>query len=123
MAVFVQDPERYLIELGVTVPSLFDSTRDAVLDADHRVRVNHDTFFFADARGKARFLAAPERWAPFLADPVSGETFHPGPRSPRREVGERLYLFAGDSTLALFDAAPDSFAVPHRRMEPRMGEE
>jgi YHS domain-containing protein len=118
----VEDPERYLNELGVTVPSLFDSSRTAVLDADHRVRVNHDTFFFADDGEKARFLADPGRSAPFLADPVSGAVFHPGPRTPRRESGGRLYLFAGDSTLALFDAAPDSFAIPRLRMMPMDGD-
>jgi YHS domain-containing protein len=120
MEVFVEDPERYLNELGVTVPDLMDSTRAAVLDPGTRSRVNFETFFFADATEKQRFDADPTHYAGFLVDPVSRVRFHPSARSPRFDFKNRPFYFASDGTRAAFAATPDSFAVSRGRMMPKM---
>jgi YHS domain-containing protein len=119
MAVFVEDPERYLNELGVQVPDFFDSTRTAVLDYGTRSRVNYETFFFAEAKEKERFDAEPTRYVGLLVDPVNKIRFHPLAQSPRFDYNNRPFYFSSDSTRALFAATPDSFAVAKGRMMPR----
>src|SRR5258706_1447946 len=120
MEVFVEDPERYLNELEVTVPDLMDSSRTAVLEFGTRSRVNFETFFFAEAGEKQRFDADPTRYAGLLVDPVSRVRFHPSPRSPRFDFRNRPFYFASDATRAAFAATPDSFAVSRARMMPKM---
>jgi YHS domain-containing protein len=116
MAVFVEDPERYLTELGVQVPDFFDTTKVAVLDFATRSRVNFETFFFADQDGKKRFDADPARYAGLLVDPVNKVRFQPSARSPRLDYNNRPFFFSSDSTRAAFAATPDSFAVARGRM-------
>ena len=119
MAVFVEDPERYLNELGVQVPDFFDSTRTAVLEYGTRSRVNYETFFFADPTEKARFDADPTRYVGLLVDPVNKIRFQPRAQSPRFDYNNRPFFFSSDSTRASFAATPDSFAVAKGRMMPR----
>jgi YHS domain-containing protein len=119
MEVFVEDPERYLNELGVTVPDLLDTTRAAVLDFSTRSRVNFETFFFADPDEKKRFDADPTKYTGLLVDPVNKVRFQPSAKSPRFDFKNRPFFFSSDSTLAKFVAAPDSFAVSRGRMMPK----
>jgi YHS domain-containing protein len=119
MAVFVEDPERYLNELGVSVPDFFDSTRAAVLDFGTRSRVNYETFFFAERAEKTKFDADPPRYVGFLVDPVNKVRFHPSAKSPRFDYNNRPFFFSSDSTHAQFAATPDSFAVARGRMMPK----
>jgi len=119
MQVFVEDPERYLTELGVEVPDLIDSTRKAVLEFPTRSRVNFETFFFTDAADKERFDANPVEHIGFLVDPVNRMRFHPTAASPRFDFNNRPFYFSSDSTRTAFAATPDSFAVSKGRMMPR----
>lgn len=116
MAVFVEDPERYLNELGVQVPDFFDTTKAAVLDFATRSRVNFETFFFADQDEKATFDADPTRHVAFLVDPVNKQRFRPSATSPHFDYNNRPFYFSSDSTRTLFAATPDSFAVARGRM-------
>ena len=118
MAVFVEDPERYLNELGVSVPDFFDSTKAAVLDFGTRSRVNYETFFFADQNEKTRFDADPTQYVGFLVDPVNKMRFQPSAKSPRFDYRKLPFFFSSDSTRALFAATTDIFAVARGRMMP-----
>src|SRR5262245_11154121 len=119
MAVFVEDPERYLNELGVTVPDFFDTTRSAVLEFATRSRVTCETFFFAVQAEKERFDGDPTRYVGLLVDPVNKIRFQPSAQSPRFDYNNRPFFFSSDSTRAMFAATPDSFAVARGRMMPR----
>ena len=119
MAVFVEDPAQSFRELGITMPDLFDTTRAAVLDMDHRTRVNFENFYFVDEASKARFDAKPATYAGILTDPVSRNRFRVGGASPRLEHGGHAWFFESDSSRALFAAEPDSFPVTKARMIPR----
>jgi len=119
MQVFVEDPEQYLIELGVTVPDLMDSTRKATLEFATRSRVNFETFFFAEVSEKQQFDANPTRYAGWLIDPVNKMRFKPSAESPRFDFNNRPFFFSSDSTRAAFAATPDSFPVSRGRMMPK----
>lgn len=119
MQVFVEDPESYLIELGVDVPDLMDSTRKAVLEFATRSRVNFETFFFADVSEKQQFDADPTQYAGRIVDPVNKVQFQPTEKSPRFDFNNRPFFFSSDSTRAAFAAQPDSFPVSRGRMMPR----
>jgi YHS domain-containing protein len=118
MAVFVEDPARYLNELGVRLPDFLDSTRTALLDPSHRSRINFENYFFAHPGDKERFDARPAVQAGILTDPVSRVRFRPVPASPRLEHGGHPWFFESDSTRALFAAQPDSFPINKARMIP-----
>ena len=47
-----------------------------------------------------------------LADPVSGEPFEVVSASPRRDVGQRIFLFADEKSAHRFDADPEQYAAP-----------
>jgi YHS domain-containing protein len=118
MAVFVEDPAHYLIELGISIPAYMDTSREAILDFAHRSRVNFENFYFADLESKARFDVEPAASAGILTDPVSRVRFRPTAASPRLVHNGHPYFFASDSTQALFAALPDSFPVTKDRMVP-----
>ncbi len=116
MAVFVQDPESRLAELGVRLSSFFDARRPARLEPAYRVRVNHELFYFADEAERRRFLSAPPRYTGPLTDPVEKIRFVPEPASPRAGHGGVTYYFLSDENRAAFVAEPDSFATPKFHM-------
>ena len=114
MQVFVEDPEPYLIELGVDVPDLMDSTRKAVLEFATRSRVNFETFFFADPSEKERFDADPTRYAGRIVDPVlrlggrgDGERGGCGDREGREPTGNVGASNGLDVVLASQGRPPD----------------
>jgi hypothetical protein len=112
----VQDPATILDQLGIPVHCAIDTQRLAILDAQHTSYVGHDVFLFSDTALKDRFDADPTRYCGIIRDPVSMVRFRPGKRSPRIEHAGKPFVFVSDSTLALFRAMPDSFAVPRYRM-------
>jgi YHS domain-containing protein len=107
----VKGPEPYLNDLGIAVACAVHPDREAVIDAAHRVFVNYETFYLSDAATRARFEAAPHEYAGKLTDPVSRARFIPSAGSPRREVGERVFLFASAETAARFDEDPERYAT------------
>jgi len=121
---FVQGPEYYLNQLGITVPCVVDPTREARLEEDYRVFVNWETYYLCDEEALAAFRADPARYAGKVTDPVTRERFRPGPDAPRSDYAGRIFLFSSGETAAAFAAMPDSFATPQvpMAMKPRMGE-
>ena len=73
--------------------------------------MNYEVFLFCDEKAKAEFDRDPTRYCGLLTDPVKWVRFHPAPGSWRQDYMNRPYYFVSDSTLAVFAAAPDSFAV------------
>ena len=114
----MQDPEIYLGELGIPVNDLFDPSRPARVDVFHRSRVNYETYFFADAEGKARFDADPIAHAGVVTDPVSRQRFRPVPSSPRLLHDGRPYVFFSEESRAAFVASPDMYSEPNAKMLP-----
>jgi YHS domain-containing protein len=112
----VQDPEVHLNELGVKLPCVVDPSRQAILDAEHRVLVNHEVYFFSSDEAKARFLKNPRKWCGLVTDPVSRARFEPVKASPRTTYAGRLYYFSSPETLESFLAMPERYKDPTRTM-------
>jgi len=110
----VQDPDPFLRKIDARFPCIVDPRRPAQLDADHRVRLNYELFYFADAEGRAAFEADPTRYCGILTDPVSRVRFRPGSRSPRATYENRVYYFASDTALVRFQGNPKAFESPVR---------
>lgn len=100
----MQGPERYLNELGATIPCVVDPSRPAVLDSAHRAFVNYETYFFCDDAAMKAFVAEPYRYTGKVTDPVSRERFVPAATSPVRSFGSRLFYFSSGQTASAFDA-------------------
>lgn len=108
----MQGPETWLNELGITVRCVVRRDRPAVLDAAHRVFVNAETYYLADAGALAAFKAAPWRYTGQVTDPVRKERFTPDGASPRAEHAGRLFYFRDQDSAAIFATDPDTFATP-----------
>jgi YHS domain-containing protein len=93
------------------VPSLENPKQAARISNDLMARVNYEIYFLEDRKALERFRKDPLRASGPLTDPVTRKRFFPGKKSPRLDHKGRPYFFSSDSTLALFQAAPDSFAV------------
>lgn len=112
----MQDVPAALRRRGLAVACFEDPSRRAVLAADHAVRVNHDTFLFADTAARERFLAhLIERCGP-LTDPVTRRRFAPDADSPRLSRGDVEYVFEGPPSLRRFLRDPERYALPRVTM-------
>jgi YHS domain-containing protein len=100
----VQGPEKYLNELGVTIPCAVNPARSAVLDAAHRAFVNYEAYYFCDEASMNKFVAEPYRYTGKVTDPVTRERFIPAADSPKRSYGGRLFYFASAETAKTFDS-------------------
>ena len=109
---FVQGPEQYLNELGVTLSCAVDPSRSAIIDAAHRALVNYEAYFFADEATKEAFMAEPYRFTGRVTDPVSRARFAPTSNSPVRSHGGRLFYFSSAETAATFDTDPGKYGTP-----------
>jgi YHS domain-containing protein len=107
---FELEPERYLRERRIELPSALDPTRPARIDRAFRARVNHELYYFADSVLLRRFQADPLRYCGLVTDPVSRHRFRPAGRSPRMDYRGRPYFFENRLDLEIFSALPDSFA-------------
>jgi YHS domain-containing protein len=101
---FVQGPDKYLTELGISVKCVVDPSRTAVLNATHRAFVNYEAYYFCDQANMSKFDAAPYRYTGKVTDPVTRERFQPTADSPHRSYGGRLFYFASAETATTFDA-------------------
>jgi YHS domain-containing protein len=109
---FVQSPEVFLNDLGIMVPCVVDTTRDARLEVEYRVFVNWETYFLSDDTALAAFRATPAKYTGPITDPVTRMKFEPTQKSPRMEQGGRVFLFSSQQTAETFAATPDSFVTP-----------
>lgn len=119
--VFGGDPTQFLTALDIRVPDWFDTTRTAVLDAEHTSRVNHDVFVFASDESKARFDEDPVAQCGTVRDPVTLVAFRPLEASPTLLHEDRWFVFESEASRAAFVADVDSFAVPRWGMRPMDG--
>ncbi len=106
----MQDPERYLQAKGIELPCAVEAGRRARLEPGLRAYLNHEVYFFSDARALERFRKHPLRWCGRVTDPVSRARFKPTSRSPRTDYHGRPYFFESQLDLETFSAMPDSFA-------------
>lgn len=106
----MKDPERYL-DFARRLDCPVHRGRAAVIDPAHRAYVNHEVYFLSDAKSVERFRRNPLPYCGIVTDPVNRVRFRPTSRSPRWDYAGRPYFFTKDSTLAVFRAMPDSFAV------------
>ena len=117
----MEDPEPYLEARGVELTSFFDPTRPAVVDPDHRARVNYELYYFADQKERDRFEADPLAYCGPLTDPVTHRRFTPRRNAPRTDHNGQLFVFESSVSQGVFAAMPDSFALPRFKM-PEMDE-
>jgi len=102
----VQGPEKYLNELGVSIPCAVNPSRPAILDAAHRAFVNYEVYFFSDEPSMSKFIAEPYKFTGKVTDPVTRERFVPTADSPKRSYDSRLFYFASSQTVGTFDSDP-----------------
>ena len=100
----MQGPEKYLNELGVSIPCAVNPSRPAVLDSAHRAFVNYEAYFFCDDASMGTFIAEPYHYTGKVTDPVTRERFVPTASSPKQSYGGRLFYFASPETEKAFDA-------------------
>jgi YHS domain-containing protein len=110
--VFVQDVPAALVRKGLTFQDYFDPRRPAVIDAEHCVRFNFEAWFFADAEGRARFLADPIAYCGLLTDPVSRKRFRPAAGSTPLAHGGVTWFFECGSTRETFARDPELYRLP-----------
>jgi len=115
----VQGPEVWLKELGIELACVVDPASPALLDPEHRVFVNWETYYLSRDAAVTAFRQTPWEFSGPVTDPVSRARFVPTAASPRRERGDRLFLFENGETLARFDADPAAYEMPMIGMVPK----
>ncbi len=96
--------------------------RNAVVDADHRIFVNHEVFYVAGEDERERFVADPLKYCGILTDPVTRQRFEPTSSCPRLDHAGRMFYFLSDSTETVFASDPEMYAYPKYGMTPKTGE-
>lgn len=119
----MQDPTPYLNAHGIEVPCAMSPDKSAVVDADHRVLLNWEVFYFSTEDLKEEFEHAPTRYCGLLTDPVTRMRFDPLPESPHVVYAGRFYYFYSDSTASLFRSDPAALANPSYSMARMPGDE
>lgn len=114
--VFVQDVPAAVLRKGLVFQDFFDPRRAAVIDAAHCARVNYEAWFFADAEGKAKFLADPVEYCGMVTDPVSKQRFRPGTASPSAEFEGVRYYFECEGNCAVFEGDAEMYRWPRWAM-------
>jgi YHS domain-containing protein len=93
------------------VPCAVDAKKQARPRREWTTRLNWEIFMFSSQKARRTFDRDPLRYCGLLTDPVSQRRFQPLPTSPTRTYMDRRFYFESDSTLAVFTATPDSFAM------------
>lgn len=112
----MQDVPQFLARRGLALASYLDPRRAAVLDAEHCVRINWESFFFADLWERERFLDDVVAYCGLLTDPVSRRRFRPTLESPRFSHAGVRYFFESVDTRELFESEPDKYRLPGWKM-------
>ena len=114
----MQDPARYINELGVKLTGCVDPSRLAIIDSSYMQMLGFESFFFADSANMSKFLDNIFRYCGGLTDPVSKERFLPNENSPRSEFMGSTYLFASELSLGTFEEMSSMYYLPNYKMLP-----
>lgn len=109
---FVQGPEIWLNELGISLPCVVAPDREAVLDVAHRRFVNYEAYYLSTEDALQTFDQAPWRYTGLVTDPVGRKRFQPNGNSPATSHAGRLFYFSSPDAAATFAADPETFATP-----------
>lgn len=108
----MKDPDPYLNDLGITLSGAVDPTQPALIDPDHRISVNWETYYVSSDANRERFLQSPWEYAGEVTDPVTHERFTLTAASPSRSVEGKQFYFSNEETAARFDEDPTMYAEP-----------
>lgn len=112
----MKDPDGFLRSVHVSFASFLTPSRPAILDPEHRVRINYETFYFATEAEKRRFLRNAVSLCGLLTDPVTERRFRPRPNSKQTTRDGVLYLFETEDSYREFLQMPSMYAQPHPTM-------
>jgi YHS domain-containing protein len=108
----VQDVPQFVRRKEVGLFDYLDNRVEAVIDSEHCVRLNYETYFFGDLWTKERFRSDPVMFCGLLTDPVSRERFRPSEDSPRSSYEKVTYYFQDRSNRDLFELSPMTYRLP-----------
>lgn len=118
--VFVQDVPAVLNRKGLAFACYMDPSRPALCDSEHAVRVNYETYLFADGAARDRFSDDVVTYCGLLTDPVTKQRFRPAADSPYHEDEATgvLYYFESVSSFTMFLRMPEDYRLPGYTMDP-----
>ena len=108
----MKDPDPYLNALKIIVACAVNPAEPAVIDSQHRVSLNWETYYVSDGAALEQFNQAPHKYAGLVTDPVERARFRPDGDSPTREHDGRRFYFKNMETASRFDEDPGMYAVP-----------
>jgi YHS domain-containing protein len=114
---FVQGPEIYLNQMGITLSCAVHADQSSLLDAQHRARVNYEVFYFSSDQALADFVSDPVRYVGRVTDPVTRHRFEPTASSPTRSYDGRLFYFETAENRTTFDGDPGMYGKPRTGMQ------
>ena len=106
----------YLNQLEIELSSMLNHEVAAVVDNDHMVQLNYESFFFASEDEVRQFSESPTEYCGPITDPVSKQRFIPIDSSPSAVFNNRTFYFLSEDNLEMFVAMPDSFALAGFKM-------
>ena len=108
----MEDPDPWLNALNIAFACAVDPGQPAIIDAQHRISVNWETYYVSGDTALDRFRAAPHQYTGPVTDPVERVRFQPGADSPWREHDGRHFYFANQENASRFDEDPAAHATP-----------
>lgn len=97
---------------GLAFACYMDPSRPAIIDGAHAVRVNYETYFFADTATCELFSGDIVRFCGLLTDPITKHRFRPSPESPWQEYERVVYYFRDDASYEMFVQDPERYRLP-----------
>ena len=108
---FVEDPEKHLGRLGISLPGIVTPDQPASLEPASRTAVNGHFFWASSPENTSEFRSNPQQYTGQLLDPVTHEWFLPNGESPRRDTPKGILLFSSSETAREFDRVGEPFPV------------
>ena len=113
----MQDVPKALQRKGLVFACYMDPSRPAQLDAAYMVRVNYETYLFADSTARTLFQGDVVQYCGLLTDPVTKHRFRPDDASPSFEHDGVTYYFESYDALEMFGQDPEQFRLPAYSMD------
>lgn len=108
----MQDATAAIQRKGLELTDYFDPRLPAVLDGEHTIRVNYETFVFGTVEHRDAFAADVVAACGLLTDPISKRRFRPSADSPGLEHAGVLYLFESGASRKMFARDPERHRLP-----------